>query len=62
MHDLLPEGEELQRAVRWISSHLLEDPDCAIMPLVNEAIFKFDLSPMDAEFLIGMYRRIKDES
>ncbi|MRR54416.1 MAG: hypothetical protein EG822_07885 [Deltaproteobacteria bacterium] len=62
MHDLLPEGEELQRAVKWISGHLLEDPDCAIMPLVNEAIFKFDLSPMDAEFLIGMYRRIKEES
>jgi hypothetical protein len=62
MHDLLPEGEELRRAVQWISSHLLEDPECAILPLVNEAIFRFDLSPMDAEFLIGLYRRIKDES
>lgn len=62
MHDLLPEGEDLRRAVQWISSHLVEDPDCPIMPLVNEATFKFDLSPMDAEFLIGMYRRIKDQA
>ena len=62
MHDLLPEGEDLRRAVQWISSHLLEDPECAILPLVNEAIFRFDLSPMDAEFLIGFYRRIKDGS
>jgi hypothetical protein len=62
MHDLLPEGEELRRAVQWISSHLLEDPECAILPLVNEAIFRFDLSPLDAEFLIKFYRRIKDES
>jgi hypothetical protein len=62
MHDLLPEGEELRRAVQWISSHLLEDPECAILPLVNEAIFRFDLSPLDAEFLIEFYRRIKDES
>jgi hypothetical protein len=62
MHDLLPEGEDLRRAVQWISSHLLEDSECAILPLVNEAIFRFDLSPMDAEFLIGFYRRIKDES
>jgi len=60
MHDLLPEGEDLRRAVQWISSNLLEDPERAILPLVNEAIFRFDLSPMDAEFLIGFYRRIKD--
>lgn len=60
MHDLLPEGEELRRAVKWISSRLLEDSECPILPLVNEAIFKFDLSPMDAEFLIGMYRHVKD--
>jgi len=62
MHDLLPEGEELRRAVQWVSSHLVDDPNCAISPLVNEAIFRFNLSPLDAEFLIGMYRRIKDES
>jgi hypothetical protein len=30
------------------------------MPLVNEAIFKFDLSPRDAEFLIGFYSRRRE--
>ena len=57
MHDLLPEGEELRRAVRWIAGHLQEQPDQPVQPLVREAIFKFDLSPKDAEFLIGFYRQ-----
>ena len=55
MHDLLPEGEELRRAVKWISGNLQENPGQPVQPLVHEAIFKFDLSPRDAEFLIGFY-------
>lgn len=62
MHDLLPEGEDLRRAVKWISGNLQENPDQRIQPLVQEAIFKFDLSPRDAEFLIGFYRQRKEET
>ena len=57
MHDLLPEGEELRRAVKWISGHLQENPGLSVQPLVQEAIFRFDLSPRDAEFLVGFYRK-----
>lgn len=57
MHDLLPEGEELRRAVKWISGHLQENPGLPVQPLVQEAIFRFDLSPRDAEFLVGFYRK-----
>jgi hypothetical protein len=57
MHDLLPEGEELRRAVKWISASLQENPGQPVQPLVQEAIFRFDLSPRDAEFLIGFYRK-----
>ncbi len=60
MHDLLPDGEDLRRAVKWISGNLQEDPDQKVMPLVQEAIFKFDLSPRDADFLIGFYSRKPD--
>jgi hypothetical protein len=55
MHDLLPEGEELRRAVQWISGHLQEDAGRPVQPLVQEAIFRFNLSPRDADFLIGFY-------
>ncbi len=57
MHDQLPEGEQLRRAVKWISSSLQDDPDQRIFPLIEKAVFKFDLSPKDAEFLLRMYKR-----
>jgi hypothetical protein len=57
MHDLLPEGEELRRAVKWVSDNLQENRDQPVQPLVQQATFKFNLSPRDAEFLIGFYRK-----
>ena len=61
MNELLPDGEDIRRAVKWISGHLLENPDQRVQQLVQEAIFKFDLSPRDADFLIGFYSRKKEE-
>lgn len=57
MHDLLPDGEDIRRAVKWVSGHLQEDPTQPVGKLVHEAIFTFDLSPKDADFLIGFYGR-----
>ncbi len=56
MHDQLPEGEQLRRAVKWISSCLQDNPDQKRVPLIEQAVFKFDLSPKDAEFLLNMYK------
>lgn len=55
MTEVLPKGEDLRRAVKWVSANLQEDPAQPVQPLVQAAIFKFDLSPMDADFLIGFY-------
>ena len=60
MHDILPEGEELRRAVRWVSGGLQENAGQTVQALVREAIFKFDLSPKDAEFLLGFFRQKKE--
>jgi len=54
--ELLPEGEDLRRAVKWISDGRLDDPARPVQRLVQEAIFKFDLSPKDAEFLHAFFR------
>ncbi len=66
MHDLLPDGEDLRRAVKWVSGNIQENPDQPVRQLVRqlvrEAIFKFDLSPKDAEFLIGFFSERKEES
>ena len=61
MHELLPDGEDLRSAVKWVSGNLLENPGQPVQPLVQKAIFKYDLSPRDAEFLIGFYSQHKEE-
>lgn len=59
MSDLLPEGEELHRAIKWISDNMQDDPAQPVQPLVQQATFRFNLSPKDAEFLIDFYRKAK---
>jgi hypothetical protein len=61
MSDILPEGEDLRRAVRWVSGELQDRPGIPILQLVNEAVFKFDLSPKDGGFLIDFFRQRKEE-
>jgi hypothetical protein len=61
LSDILPEGESLRRAVRWISGQLEEDPERAVMPLVNQATLRFDLTPRQAEYLIHFYRERRSE-
>jgi hypothetical protein len=61
MHDLLPDGEDVRRAVKWVSGNLQENPGQPVGPLVQKAIFKFDLSPRDAEFLIGFFSQRDEE-
>jgi hypothetical protein len=58
MSDLLPDGEDLRRAVRWVSTNLQEHDDRPVVKkIVQEAIFKFDLSPKDADFLITFFAK-----
>ena len=57
MSDLLPDGEDLRKAVKWVSIKFQENPDQPLHPLVQEAIFTYDLSPKDGEFLISFFRQ-----
>lgn len=50
MSDLLPKGESLRRAIRWISENR-QDPGADIAKLVQEAGVRFDLSPLVQEYL-----------
>lgn len=59
MSTILPEGEDLHRAIKWVSSCLQDNADQPVNKLVQEAIFKFDLSPRDADFLIDFYHKAK---
>jgi hypothetical protein len=56
MTTVQPEGEDLRKAVKWISEERKYDPDAKTSKLIEEACLKFDLSPMDAEYLLKMLK------
>jgi hypothetical protein len=51
MATILPEGEEIRKAVKWISEMRQDEPETRIEKLIETASIKFDLSPLEAEFL-----------
>lgn len=50
-----PEGEQLRKAIRWISDELQFREVAKLSKLIEEASLRFDLSPVDAEFLMRFY-------
>ncbi len=51
-----PEGEEIRKAVKWISAARQADPQANLDKLVETACMKFDLSPKEAVFLTKLVR------
>ena len=49
--NILPEGEDLRKAVKWIDEMLQDKTEKSISELIGEASLKFDLPPKDQEFL-----------
>lgn len=46
-----PKGEDLRKAVKWVSDERTYTPGKELKVIVDEACMKFDLSPKDADFL-----------
>ena len=59
MTTIMPEGEAIRRAIKWISDERQEDPNKLIQILVNDAVSRFDLTPKETEFLAEFYRKGK---
>lgn len=55
--DLGPQGEALRRALRWLDERAREDPRLDRMRLLAEASSRFDLSPVEEEFLATRWAR-----
>lgn len=60
MMQIMPKGENVRKAVKWISDNLKEDPDQSVKKLINDAVLRFDLSPGDSELVINFYRKNKE--
>jgi len=57
MSAIEPPGEHLRKAVRWISAEREENESKRIRVLIEEACVRFNLSPMDEEFLISFFSK-----
>ena len=55
---IMPEGEDLRKAVKWISGERQMRPGISLPKLLNDACKRFDLSPCDSDFL---FRYITEE-
>lgn len=42
----------IKQAIRWLDEQLREQPSADRLTLVDEASRRFDLTPLDADFLI----------
>jgi hypothetical protein len=49
-HPVLPHGEALRRAVRWLTQQPQRDP-----ATLEQAAQRFDLSPLEEEFLLRYF-------
>ncbi len=58
MSNVQPEGEDIRKAVKWVSEEQRHNPGRGTESLVEEACVKFDLSPLDAEFLSRFVRKV----
>ena len=47
-----PQGEDLRKAVKWVSEERQSSPGQPLNILVEKACHKFDLSPKDSDFLM----------
>jgi len=59
MTTILPEGDDIRKAVKWIGEERSVDPLKNAKALIEEACLKFDLSPVDSEFIARFVREKK---
>ena len=55
MGTIMPKGEKVRQAVKWISENLKEEKKSKEL-LIQDASLRFDLSPKDEEFLRTFYK------
>lgn len=48
---LQPPSEKLRKAVSWVSEETLERPEKPRIKILKEAELRFDLTPLECEFL-----------
>ncbi len=58
---LVPHSVTLRAAVRWISEERQRNPCVPLLKLIEEASRRFDLSPLDEQFLMSAYEAMPSD-
>jgi hypothetical protein len=53
---ILPQGESMRRALKWLVEKRKESPDAPRGQLIDEAALRFDLSPNEVEYLLASWK------
>ena len=52
-----PHGQALRNALRWLDDRVQDDPRLDRAKLVGEAAMRFDLTPVEEDFLLRSWVR-----
>ena len=53
---IVPEGDGLKKALRWLSGRRREDASAPRAQLIQEAGLRFDLTPAELQFLYEQWK------
>ena len=56
MADVTPKGDAIRKAMRWLADRRAEDPQAPRARLVEEAGLRFDLTPLEVQFLYDNWK------
>ncbi|MBI9075887.1 MAG: hypothetical protein JEZ02_10780 [Desulfatibacillum sp.] len=56
MSTIIPDGENMRRAVKWVGEIRCDKPDTKPSVLVQDAAVRFNLSPAESEYLARLVR------
>jgi hypothetical protein len=51
-----PRGESLRHAMKWMSERRQHDAHAPRMKIIEEAALRFDLTPLDVDFLAAAWK------
>ncbi|RLB12550.1 MAG: hypothetical protein DRG39_01620 [Deltaproteobacteria bacterium] len=61
MTTIMPKGEKLRNAVKWISAELQGPNADSLLSLIEKAALQFNLSPKEEEYLKIFYEQQEKE-
>jgi hypothetical protein len=53
---IVPGSDSIRSALRWLSEQRLADPSAPRGKLIEEAALRFDLTPLETDFLIANWK------